>query len=238
VKLYCPLWPQDHRAERAFLANVSGLPIPELVGEGDLEGWSYLLISVVPGLPARNVWPGLGHTDRLDVVERIGVLMRTLHAHPPVAGLETDWDRFLLQRIDDLEQRWPVEEPWRAQIRDRLAAFEPAPIDPVVLGADLTDDHVLLSRIAGRWTITGLIDFGDAMSGDPAYEFVAPLTCFAAGEPALSRRLVGSYGWEATADIAERLTTYCLLHRHWTLAEFQERCPVVDLPGLHASLWG
>ena len=38
VKLFCNLWPRDFAAERAVLQHVEGLPTPDIVAEGEIEG--------------------------------------------------------------------------------------------------------------------------------------------------------------------------------------------------------
>ncbi|MFN2245353.1 MAG: hypothetical protein ACK2U2_23895, partial [Anaerolineae bacterium] len=81
-------------------------------------------------------------------------------------------------------------------------------------------------------------DFGDAMMGHPHYEFVAPLMCLTIGEPSLSRVLVESYGLEFSPALADRLTTYCLLHQYGRLADILERHPASDGEDLVRAMWG
>ena len=110
--------------------------------------------------------------------------------------------------------------------------------DPVLLNADITDEHVLVVNRNGYWRFSGVIDFGDAMMGHPHYEFVAPLVCLTLGEPPLSQTLVESYGLELTPALAERLTTYCLLHKYGRLGDILERCPVSSGEDLYSAMWG
>ena len=44
---------------------------------------------------------------------------------------------------------------------------------PVLINADLTDDHLLLLYRFGTWRISALIDWADAEVGSPEYEWVA-----------------------------------------------------------------
>jgi hygromycin-B 7''-O-kinase len=238
IKLFCPLWEGDVVAERAVLEHVRGLPTPELVAQGQVEGWPYIVMTCVPGTPAGAVWDHLDRGVRIDVVRQLGGLMRTLHSQPPLAELATDWDAFLRERIARCDSHHSAPEPWRSWIRERVEGFSEPPFDPVLLSADITDDHVLLGVQEGRWRITGLIDFGDAMMGHPHYEFVASLGCYTFGQPELSRGLVEAYGLALTPELAERLTTYCLLHKFARLEDFLQRCPVGDGPGFWRALWG
>lgn len=238
IKLYAPFWPEDFTAERAALGHLRGLPAPELAAQGEFEGWPYLLMSVVSGIPADNVWPQLAATEKIDVARQLGALMRQLHHQRAVTELAVDWDAFLAERISGAEAFHAAVEPWRDWIRDRLASFREAPFSPVLLHADITADHALLSRTVTGWRITGLIDFGDAMMGHPFYEFIAPLAFYCFGHPPASRALLDGYGLDLTPKLADRLTTYCLLHKFGRIGVFLARHPVTNGPEFHRALWG
>ena len=239
VKLFCPFWEDDFPAEQASLRHLHGLPAPELVAEGDIESWPYLVLTVVPGAPALDVWDSLDTKQKTGLVAQLGEIMRQIHDHPPVPELATDWNALLAERIAQSDAHHAeAGDPWRAWVRERLTGFSEPPFEPVLLNADLTEDHLLLSEQNGTWRITGLIDFGDATMGHPHYEFIAPLSFYTFGQPALSRTLVEAYGLRLTADLAERLTTYGLLHKYARLVDFLERHPVPDGAGFRRALWG
>ena len=238
VKLFCTLWGDDYTAERAVLRHLQGLQTPQVVAEGEFEGWPYLIITAVPGRPVEAIWGELEVGERRSILEHLGGFMRRLHQHPPVPRLEMDWRRFLAERVAGCEEHHQAEGAWRDWIRQRISDFHEPGFAPVLLNADITDEHVLVVRHEGRWRFSGVIDFGDAMMGHPHYEFVAPLMCLTIGEPSLSRTLVESYGLELTPTLVERLTTYCLLHKYGRLADILERCPVSNGDELHRALWG
>ena len=238
IKLFSHLWYDDFTCESSALNHVQGLPVPQLVAMGELEGWPYLVMTIVPGLPALEVWGRLDRPVQTSIIEELGRLLRQLHGHPPIAALATDWSSFLRDRITQAEVHHRAGEPWRSWIRMRLAGFEEPSFEPVLLNADITEDHVLLSEQGGRWGISGLIDFGDAKMGHAYYDFVAPLAFYTFGQPWLARTLVESYGLRLTGEVAERLTTYCLLHEFGRVGDFLSRCPVSDGDGFHRALWG
>lgn len=238
LKLFCKLWPDDFTAERAALDRVRDLPIPQLIGEGELEGWSYLIMSVVPGVPAADVWNHLEIEEKSRIVRALGRMMRKLHEQSPIPELSGDWHAFLQERIAQVNAHHGMDAPWRAWMHNRIANFREPPFDPVVLHADITEDHILLSEGNEGWEITGLIDFGDARMGHPHYDFIAPLACFTFGHPDLSRTLVEAYGLRLTAEIAEHLTTWCLLHEFACVKDFLTVYPVPDGPSFHRALWG
>lgn len=238
VKLYAPFWIEDFHAESAALAPLRELPTPELLALGEIDGWPYIVMTLVPGIPAAVVWPRLDSAQRIAIARQLGELMRRLHGHRPVASLATDWRDFLAERIAGAVAFHQVGEPWVGWIAGRLAAFHPSPASPVLLHADITDDHLLLTEMATGWRITGLIDFGDAMMGDPRYEFIAPLAFYAFGEPPVTRALLDGYGLSITDEVREELTTYCLLHKYGRIGVFLARHPVADGDAFRRALWG
>jgi hygromycin-B 7''-O-kinase len=238
VKLFCSIWGGDFTSEREALAHITGLPVPELIAEGELEGWPYLVLSTVPGVPALEVWEGLDGAARSDVVRQIGELMRRLHELEPPASLPDDWDRFVAERARGALEHHDAGEAWSGWIERRVAGLVETSPKRVLLHADITEDHVLLSEREGGWTITGLIDFGDARVGHPYYEFVAPLAFYAFGHPELTRELLAGYGLEDDEDTRDRLTTYCLLHEFARVRDFARQLPVDDGPAFERALWG
>jgi len=238
VKLFCPLWPFDFPSERIALAGVRELPVPQILAEGKLEGWPYLVVSRVAGVPAIDVWPTLSGGDRSHVVQQMGALMRRLHDRPLPAGLPGEWSTFVAERIAGAEAHHDAPEPWRSWIRRRLARFVEPPLPHVLLNGDLTGDHVLLVQEDGAWQIGGIIDFGDARIGHPFYEFIAPLAFYTFGRPALTRALVAAYGLEPSPAVRDALTSYCLLHEFGRLADFWSQ-HTADTPAeFEAALWG
>lgn len=238
IKLFFHLWLEDYEAEAIVLAHLRDLPTPQIVAQGWLEDWPYLIITAVPGTPALELWPTLTFAQKEDIVTQLGQLMRRLHEHPPLPALATDWDAFLAERIANSPTHHRVAEPWQSWIQKRLASFRQLSFTPVLLSADITEDHVLLSEENGRYQITGFIDFGDAKMGHPYYDFIAPFAFYTFGYPKLTEALVSAYGLKTTPEVQEAMTTYCLLHEFGGLADFLERYPVQNEAEFIKALWG
>lgn len=54
LKLFCPLWAADAISERLVLDKLTGrpeLPVPQLLAESEIEGWPYMIMRAVPGIP-------------------------------------------------------------------------------------------------------------------------------------------------------------------------------------------
>jgi hygromycin-B 7''-O-kinase len=68
----------------------------------------------------------------------------------------------------------------------------------------------------GTWTLSGLLDFERAMTGDRAYEFDTVGLTFSRGDPRLLGRILAAY--RRSFDPRE-LLAYTLLHVHSNLPE-------------------
>jgi hygromycin-B 7''-O-kinase len=253
IKLFAPLWGSDHVAERAVLAalcDVPGQAVPKLVGEGEIEGWPYIVITAVPGVPVCEVWETFSTEQRLSVTHQCGAFIAWLHA-TPLTGLDAiavDWPTFVAQQsaacIEHVVSAG-LGRGWVASVRamlDRVASSPEIVAPRVLLSADVTDEHVMVEQRNGEWCFAGYIDFGDAMLGHPLYEFAAPTCSLVRGAPALARALLRGYGYPDAAlgpDLAERLTAYTLLHRYITLTDLLRLCPGPPrtLAGLQRGLW-
>jgi hygromycin-B 7''-O-kinase len=238
IKIFCPLWPEDFAAERAALSTVTGLPVPGMIAEGELEGWPYIVMTRLPGIQVKLLWNGFDDRTRRSVLEQLGSLISGMQRLPTAPGLEVDWNDFIRRGVEGAQAHHaPTDPHWAEWISGRLEGFTEPPFDPVFLHADITDEHLLLSEVDGRWCVTGLIDFGDAMTGHPLYELVAPFCCLCFGRRGMAETLVEATGHSLDAGVEERLVTYCLLHRFGTLHSFLERFSVPDGPSFVEALF-
>ncbi len=253
IKLFAPLpgFHASHLREVAALRCVAGrLPIatPEVCADDVLEGWTYYVATRLPGQPIDAVWDELDARARLRLAAALGEAIGQLHRvdGSPVAAVTEPWAEFRpAQRARCLDQERSKGLP-----ADRLAELEvylrrldeipePSPL-PALLHTEIGPSHVLVDD--GR--LTGLIDFGDAMVGDPEYD-LAPVGMFVTrGDAAAFRAFGEAYGSDADAlrDPARprRLLRHALLHRYATLAWYLDvlRPPAGSLDELAAFWFG
>lgn len=143
------------------------VPVPVRVGvSGPLFGWSW---SVVRWLPGQS----LLHSDSPDPVATGAVLerfLRALHQPAPEDAPRNPWRgvpleartttlHTHLQQLGGVVDRTAVLSLW-----DRALSAPPWPGPPLWLHGDLHPGNLLVSD--GR--LSGVIDFGDLTSGDPA----------------------------------------------------------------------
>jgi hygromycin-B 7''-O-kinase len=238
IKLFPPFLRHQHEAERLALTAVQGklrVATPEVLAEGTLEDWPYLVLTLLPGTPLEHLWPELPLSTKVEVMERIGHLMAEVH-HLPVSSLsrlEPEWQPFLRQQkaqcLDRHRRLW-VPKPLLRQLESYLSKAEallPPQFSPVLLTGEYTPENLLLTQQHGQWALSGLIDFGDAMLGYREYDLLGPGTFLAAGQPHLLRPLLLGYGYpekDLTSELARRLTVLLLLHRYSNL-RVQVRIP-------------
>jgi hygromycin-B 7''-O-kinase len=254
VKLFAPLWRSDYLPEKLVLGKLSGQadwPLPRLVAEGEIEGWPYLIVTAVEGVPLNEVWDLLEGAEREQIAARCGAFMAWLHS-TPTAGLEaiaTEWPTFVERQIESRVKQLEQSDLDEGLVRSTVEFLDDLPplyepdFQPVLLSADVTDEHVLVSQCGGRWELTGYIDFGDAMVGHPYYEFVAPGCCITHSSPRLRRAMLLGYGFsedQLDERLSERLMAYTLTHRFidvsylLTLFDSQQ---IARLDDLTRALW-
>jgi hygromycin-B 7''-O-kinase len=190
VKIYTPLSPEDFDLEcelYTLLGPNPRLRVPQLLAQGILEDqirWPYIITAFKPGVPIREVRARIPHRNLLRIAAELGEIVRELH-RVPVASLTSlahthaSWQQFVRQRQTEVAEaaQWAgiLPEPVIAEIPGFLASAlsggEEASL--ALLNGDLTEDHILLEQRDGRWRISGLIDFGDALVGSRDYEWIA-----------------------------------------------------------------
>ena len=193
--------------------------------------------------------------DKLALATFLGGVLRTLHGMtwPGTPALPARWEPFLdflaaRRRACVADQRaWgTVPAPLIAEID----AYLPPVADlvdtsgpPCLLHADLNADHVLGGFRDGHWRPTGIIDFGDARVGDPAYELPALHLGLFHADKQLLRAWLTAYGQVATWDDrwVRRAMSMTLLHEFDVLVDVFRDFPaarqVRSLGDLATLLW-
>ena len=190
VKIYAPFCPEDFDLERelyALLGDNPGLSVPRLIAQGVLEdqiAWPYIVIDFISGAPIREVRDCIHRRDFLRIAAELGEMVRELHRAPTGAltslpHTQTDWQQFVRER----QVRAGDVVLWEGMLPEAVIAEIPGFLASVLdggaetalalLNGDLTEDHILLDKRNGKWRISGLIDFGDALVGARDYEWIA-----------------------------------------------------------------
>lgn len=206
IKIFAPARESYLRDQAALEFARGKLPIetPAILYTGELEGWSYLVMTQLAGFPAREVWAEIELRERVRIVSSLGVALSILHQHAAplsLPALNRDWDGFIerqartcveRQRACGANPEWLERLP--AYVAERLELL-PAEYTPVLLHGDVHPGNLLLAQENGRWKISGLFDFGDSLCGFHEYDFVAPGVLMVQGNRELQRALLSAYGY-------------------------------------------
>jgi hygromycin-B 7''-O-kinase len=255
LKLFPPLLRSQFVSERLSLSLLHGrlgVPIPEIVLEGERDQWPYLVITRLSGILGTQAWPALPEDQKERVLAQIGATIAEVQRVPvgELSRIEPRWDQFMSQQIRGCRarhQRLGLPQKYLDGLDDILrdaAALIPLDAPPVILTGEYIPENFLLSRESAGWRLSGLIDFGDVMTGWGEYDLLGPSAFMTAGLPRRVRSLFEGFGY-SIADInptlKRRLMALLLLHRfsdpvrHICIEDWQEKAD--DLFELQELLW-
>jgi hygromycin-B 7''-O-kinase len=227
LKIFPPMLRSQFISERGSLRQLHGklsVPIPEIVAEGERDGWPYLVITRLAGILGRDAWPALPEADKERVLAGIGAVIAEVQRGPPgdLLEIEPRWDAFMRAQIAGCRirhERLGLPQKFLDGLDDLLRdAAELIPMDatPVILTGEYIPENFLLTEEGGEWRVAGLIDFGDVLTGFRDYDLLGPSAFMAAGRPGRVRSLFEGFGYSrADIDFAlkRRLMALMLLHR-------------------------
>ncbi len=184
------------------------LPIPEIVAEGERDGWPYLVITRLEGVLGSDAWPSLPEEQKERVLAQIGETIAEVQRVPPGALLDIEprWDAFMRRQIAGCRarhERLGLASKFLDGLDDLLRdAAELIPINgpPVILTGEYIPENFLLANDGGAWRLAGLIDFGDVQTGFGEYDLLGPSAFMAAGRPRRVQSLFEGFGY-SRADV-------------------------------------
>ncbi|RQH12884.1 aminoglycoside 3'-phosphotransferase/choline kinase family protein [Bradyrhizobium sp. RP6] len=253
LKIFPPLLRAQFVSERGSLSQLAGrlqLPIPEIVAEGERDGWPYLVITRLAGTLGSEVWPHLPEDQKERVLRQIGETIASVQRAPlgALAQVEPRWDAFMRRQMQGCRARHTrlgLAPKFLAGLDDLLRdAGRLIPMDapPVILIGEYIPENFLLACHDGQWSLAGLFDFGDVLAGWRDYDLLGPSAFMAAGRPGRVRSLLEGFGYATPDDaLRRRLMALMLLHRasdlnaHICIEGWQEQAD--DLIELQELIW-
>ena len=202
----------------SVVAEVSPVPVPEVVAADPAEGW--LAQRRLPGVPLLEV-PEPRRPVRT-VAAVLGRLLGALHAVPAerVGGIvevddtpAAEWLAETAELAEGIIVELPADVGRAIDRFIRSAPPPPAPA-PVLAHDDLGIEHVLVDP--ATLSVTGVIDWSDAGLTDAAHDFGKILRDL--GPAALDAALEG-YGATGAAADEPALRSRALFHARCTLVE-------------------
>jgi hygromycin-B 7''-O-kinase len=211
---------------------------PPLVAHGHLFDtewrWPYVITRRLAGASWRSA--DLSTEDQEAVAVQLGALMRQVHelACPAEAVWSNDVLSDLRATCADRHRTWNILPSRLVDQIESFVSLSPPSTAQRLVHADLHSDHIFVD--AGR--LVGVIDWGDALYGDPYYELPALYFGTFGGNKCLLRAFLDGYNWDLTRDFATRAMTMTLVHEFCPLAG---RTPPLDgvasLEQLASLLW-
>lgn len=231
-----PVWaPAKEALVAGWIDRDLGVAIPRWLRVDESRGvlpFRYALITWLPGATVRSL---VAEPDVEGVYRRMGALLRRLHAIPMSAygyilgdgvfeprasnadymtdAFERMFRRFRRQGGGDALAS-DLERQARAQYR----LFHHS-AGPVLCHDDFQPGNVLAARdAAGELIPTGLIDFANALAGDPLADLAKALFCSTHEDPRSVGPLLEGYGSLDHPEPEKALWLYTLYHRltMWT----------------------
>jgi hygromycin-B 7''-O-kinase len=161
LKLYPPVaaWP-DHRIEPQVLAAVAEqLPIatPRVHAAGAHDGWGYVLMSRLPGVPLDAIWDQLSAQDRDRLAGQLGETIAALHQLPLPAVNDwqpANWPAFVAhqrERCASEQRALGLPALWADQIPEFLDAVTLPAGAPVLLHTEVMRQHLLAIEHLSWW---------------------------------------------------------------------------------------
>jgi hygromycin-B 7''-O-kinase len=255
LKLFPPIHRCQFASERGSLSQLLGrlgIPIPEIVFEGERDGWPYLIITRVSGILGAEAWPAMPEDQKERVLGQIGQTIAEVQRVPPgeLLGIEPRWDAFMREQRAACHARHArlglpqkLLDGLDELLRDAESLI-PLDAPPVILTGEYIPENFLLSCSNDEWRLSGLIDFGDVLTGWGEYDLLGPSAFMAAGHPRRVRGLFEGYGYSPRdIDVAlkRRLLALMFLHRasdpirHICIEGWQHK--VDDLEQLQELVW-
>ena len=226
LKIFPPLYATQFAVERIALRQLDGrlsVPIPRILAEGEDNGWSWLIITKLPGTVGSEVWPVLSEQERIAILGDIGRTIAEVQAVDPGELLEMQpaWPDFIKHQTKACIARHRSQGLKTSLLADlpvllhAASSVLPPDVQPVILTGEWIPENLLLTETSTGWKLAAVIDFGDVMTGWREYDLLGPSTFICAGVPGRLQSFLEGYG--VTAEdyddaMRRRLTTLMMLH--------------------------
>lgn len=261
LKVYAPFCHRDYALERFLnpLVTRHGIPAPAILAEGVFEDrirWPYIVMAYLPGQPIREVRAQIPRANRLDIAADLGRIVRALHQIPladvTLPELSPDsWMSFVKKRRAHMGEQNRREGKLPLSILKKIPRFLTSVLTEMgspplrLVNGDLTEDHLLLEQRAGRWQLSGLIDFADSLVAPVEYEWPALWFSGLARDAGCMRQFMAAYDPTLPLDAAffRRAMAFTFLHEFSApmLAWVLQHLPTASaqsIAELQTLLWG
>jgi hygromycin-B 7''-O-kinase len=164
------------------LEDQAAIPAPRILYEGEIDGGPpYLVMTEVVGATAENIWDGLSRSDQLSLAGELGAITAAIHLLPQadlaaverqVGGKEVHIDAYRTEWTAEIERAEALTNRQRDDLLRFLLEEAPQHLDspPVLAHFDMAHNHIYLSPLSGKWRVTGIIDWAEAVLGPAEWD--------------------------------------------------------------------
>jgi hygromycin-B 7''-O-kinase len=236
IKLMAPLFAKDMVYEIAGLTSVQeqlSVASPQIIANGLIENWPYLIVTHIEGDRIGEVWSKLSDENKIHLARQMGATTKSLQNCRPdqVVSDRNNWNSFIKDRLKNLvphHRAKKMSEKWLQTLPHFMDQFSPEEFlcdNPVFLHADLTWDHFLVHTINNQPHISGVIDFADCRIGHPEYDIPATAAFILKSQDAPLREYLLSLGYkdlELNSRFSEKMLAWTCLHYYSDLKNYFE----------------
>lgn len=252
---------QVEREAGRLLALDPGIPAAQVTAQGKLRTddwpWPYLVYPFLPGASLGELADHVRQADWLRIAREVGQIVKRLHALPlegstVFANDVSAYTQFLQVQRANCSANHRQWGTLPTHLVEQVEDFLP-PLDTLVdhhrpahlIHADLNQDHLLGRITGGQWETLGIIDFGDAMTGDLLYELGALHFGMFHADRQLLNAFLDAYQLPheqrsglSPAGLAQKALATALLHQFNLFSEIPEALlQAATLDELAENLW-
>ncbi len=183
LKIYGTDAHRHFNVESAVLHTLNNqIPAPQLIAEGTLQdGLPYIIMNEVAGKTLQDMWNELSPSELRAIAREIGTITAQLHRQPQdkLAAVEARFGgrnemvkEMEAERIAEIE----AMDRFSTRHKDELLEFlhgearDFLGIVPVLTHADLSHAHIYITRENRQPSVSGWIDWAEAMLGSPEWD--------------------------------------------------------------------
>lgn len=218
IKIYTPFRRgfERERAALLFAGGKTSLPVPEILFEGELERFKYLVITQKKGrLMTRADWLDLETKEQIRIVRELARGLGELHGRD-AGEISFDWKGFIerqartaleRQRAGGASADWLEKIP--VFLEANLSLLEQTGPDAFLHG-DVHFGNLRMAEAGAGRRISALFDFADSLKGFFEYDFVAVGVLMIQGQAEIQKEFFRAYGY-AESDLDETLRRRLML---------------------------